>query len=235
MPTQNSPETIVMSVGGSMIVPDQIDTTFLTKLRELVETEIATGKRFVIITGGGKVCRTYQNAARELGCNDNNELDWIGIAATKINASLVHSLFHETAYAHVVVDPSEISDIPETESLIIASGFEPGNSSDYQAVQLAALRNADKMINLSNTDYVYTADPRTNPEAEKIEDITWAEFRTLIPEEWDPGLSSPFDPVAARLAEEKHIEVANINGQKLDELQNYINGRDFVGTRIHSE
>lgn len=227
-------ETIVMSVGGSMIVPDEIDTTFLNNFKTLIEEEIANGKRFVVITGGGKVCRRYQDAARELGCADNTELDWIGIAATKINASLVHAILHDIAHNEVIVDPNDIKAVSEDTRVIVASGFKPGNSSDYQSVRIAELSNATKMINLSNTDYVYTDDPRSNPDAEKIEDITWAEFRKLIPAEWDPGLSAPFDPVAAKLAEEKNIEVANINGAKLDELKNYIEGKDFVGTRIHN-
>jgi len=73
-----------------------------------------------------------------------------------------------------------------------------------------------------------------NPDAKKIEDITWAEFKKIIPDKWDPGLSSPFDPVAAREAEAKNIEVAIINGNNLNELKNYLNKKPFVGTHIHT-
>ncbi len=90
------------------------------------------------------------------------------------------------------------------------------------------------MVNLSNTDYVYTDNPHTNPDAVKIEDITWADFRQIIPEEWAPGLSAPFDPVAAKVAEHDNIEVAQINGLKLAHLRDYLAGRPFVGTRIHN-
>jgi uridylate kinase len=227
-------ETIVMSVGGSLIVPDEIDTNFLFKLKELVSEETANGRRFIIITGGGKTARKYQNAAKELDGSNNDELDWIGIAATKINASLVHAIFHEMAYFHVINDPEEILNASEEERVIIASGFEPGTSSDYRAVQAADFRKATKVINLSNTDYVYTDDPKKNPDAKKIEDITWEDFRKLIPDEWDPGLSAPFDPIAAKLAQQKNIEVANINGTRLEELKKYLNGEKFIGTRIHN-
>lgn len=227
-------ETIVLSVGGSMIVPDEIDTTFLQNFKTLIEAEIADGKRFVIITGGGKTARTYQDAARELGCADAAGLDWIGIAATQINGRLMHSMFSETAFKDMIINPDHVLNVPEDAALIVATGFEPGASSDLRAVQIATHRNATRVINLSNTDYVYTDDPKKNPEAEKIEDITWADFRKLIPEEWNPGLSAPFDPVAAKLAEEKGIEVANINGTKLEEIKKYLHGDVFVGTRIHS-
>ncbi|HEY0979731.1 MAG TPA: UMP kinase, partial [Candidatus Paceibacterota bacterium] len=86
--------------------------------------------------------------------------------------------------------------------------------------------------NLSNIDYVYTADPRTNPDAQKIENIGWADFRKLIPTEWDPGLSSPFDPVAAREAEALKLEVAVINGNNLEAFEHYLDGKPFSGTVI---
>ncbi len=227
-------ETIVMSVGGSMIVPDQIDTEFLTELKTLLLKEIAAGRQFVVITGGGKVCRRYQDAARSLGTVSNEELDWIGISSTQLNGRLVHAVFEDVAHKDMIINPEHILTVPTDAKLIVATGFEPGTSSDYRAVQAADYRQATKVINLSNTDYVYTADPRTNSDAQKLEDITWADFRKLIPEEWDPGLSVPFDPIAAKLAQEKNIEVANINGKNLTELQNYLDGKAFVGTRIHN-
>jgi uridylate kinase len=92
---------------------------------------------------------------------------------------------------------------------------------------------AHKVINLSNTDYVYTDNPKTNPDAQKIETINWSEFRKLIPEEWGPGLSSPFDPVAAREAERIGLEVAQINGNKIEEVMHYVHGENFIGTRIY--
>jgi uridylate kinase len=79
---------------------------------------------------------------------------------------------------------------------------------------------------------VYTADPRINPDATKIERTTWSDFRKLIPSEWDPGLSSPFDPIAAKEAERMKLEVAVINGAKLAEFEKYIEGQPFTGTVI---
>ena len=52
--TMSNMETIVMSVGGSLIVPDQIDTVFLAELKEFIVKETATGRRFIIIAGGGR-------------------------------------------------------------------------------------------------------------------------------------------------------------------------------------
>ena len=70
------------------------------------------------------------------------------------------------------------------------------------------------------------------PDAKKIENITWTDFRALIPTEWDPGLSTPFDPIAAKVADEKGIEVAIINGARPDALKNYLHNEEFIGTKI---
>jgi len=91
---------------------------------------------------------------------------------------------------------------------------------------------AKKLVNLSNIDYVYTADPRKDPDAQKIENISWSDFRKLIPSEWDPGLSSPFDPIAAKEAESLGLEVAIINGANLASFSDYLDGKPFKGTVI---
>jgi len=65
-----------------------------------------------------------------------------------------------------------------------------------------------------------------------MEKISWPEFRKLIPAEWDPGLSAPFDPIAAKEAEAINLEVALMNGTKLGEFANYLEGKPFVGTVI---
>ncbi len=227
-------KTIVMSVGGSLIVPDQIDTVFLSNLKALIEKETATqGRRFIIIAGGGRTARRYQDAAAAVSTLAGDDLDWMGIHATRLNGHLLRTIFRDIAFRVVITNPDEIEDIHSNESVIIAAGYRPGCSTDLRAVQIAKRVGAKHVINLSNTDHVYTDDPRTNKEARKIEDITWSEFRKLIPEEWAPGLSAPFDPVAAREAERLSIEVAQINGLRLEELSHYLNDQAFIGTLIH--
>lgn len=226
-------ETIVMSVGGSLIVPDQIDTEFLQNLKKFITKETANGRRFIIIAGGGKTARRYQDAAAAVSTLVNSDLDWLGLHATRLNGHLLLTIFRDIAYRVMVTNPDDVLDVPSNHSLVIAAGYRPGASTDLRAIQIADRVKAHKVINLSNTDYVYTDNPKTNPNAEKIEDISWAEFRKLIPENWDPGLSSPFDPVAAREAERLGIEVAAINGTNFDALANYLEDKPFVGTKIH--
>lgn len=225
-------ETIVMSVGGSLIVPDQIDTEFLSTLKTFIDAETAAGRRFIIIAGGGRTARRYQDAAAAVTNLTTDDLDWMGIHATRLNGHLLRTIFRDSAHPVMITNPDDILDVPLEEQVIIAAGYRPGSSTDLRAIQIAEHVGAKKVINLSNIDYVYTADPKKDDTAEKIETITWAEFRELIPTEWDPGLSSPFDPIAAKEAEAKDIEVAIINGHRMDALSNYLHQREFVGTKI---
>ena len=221
---------VVVSVGGSLIVPDGIDTDFLSCLKTLIIDKIQQGFSFVIIAGGGKTCRRYQTAANTVTPLSRQDLDWIGIHSTRLNAQLLRNIF--VGYAHPQIIENPTADIDADEPILIAAGWQPGCSSDYDAVLIAKNLGATRLVNLSNIDYVYDSDPRKNPKAKKIEKISWTEFRKLIPTEWDPGLSSPFDPVAAKEAEAINLEVAVINGTKLNEFSNYLDEKPFVGTVI---
>ena len=232
LPTlRNKREYVVVSVGGSLIVPNEVDTTFLHTFRDLILSKVAKGDSFFIITGGGKTARRYQEAAHEVrGDLHREDLDWIGIHSTRLNAHLMRTLFSEQAQARIVKNPTRA--MRKNAPIVIGAGWKPGWSTDYCAVLAAKHLGAKKLVNLSNIDYVYTADPRKDPTAQKIENIKWNDFRAIIPDHWDPGLSSPFDPVAAKEAESLGLEVAVINGTKLDEFNNYLDGKPFAGTTI---
>jgi uridylate kinase len=221
---------VVVSVGGSLIVPDGIDTDFLSCLKTLIIDKIQQGFSFVIIAGGGKTARRYQEAANAVTPLSRQDLDWIGIHSTRLNAQLLRNIFVGYAHSQIIENPT--ADIDADDPIIIAAGWQPGCSTDYDAVLVAKNIGATRLVNLSNIDYVYDSDPKKNPDAKKIEKISWPEFRKLIPEEWDPGLSSPFDPIAAKEAEAINLEVAIINGTKLNEFSNYLDDKPFIGTVI---
>jgi uridylate kinase len=223
-------ERIVVSVGGSLIVPDAVNVAFLSAFKDLILEKVQRGFTFSIIAGGGKTARRYQEAANQVLPLSRHDLDWIGIHATRLNAQLLRNIF--VGYAHPQVIKNPTIDIEAEEPIVIAAGWQPGCSTDYDAVLIAKNLDARKLVNLSNIDYVYTADPRKDPSAKPIERIGWPDFRRLIPLEWDPGLSSPFDPIAAKEAEALGLEVAIMNGTKLGEFSNYLDGKTFVGTVI---
>ena len=223
-------EIIVISVGGSLIVPDKIDTTFLKKLKTFILKEIKNGKKFVIIAGGGKTARKYQEAGKKTAHLNKNDLDWIGIHSTRLNGHLLRTIFRDVAYPNVIKNPNNTP--KTTKPVIIAAGWKPGCSTDYDAVLVAKKLKAKKLINLSNIDYVYDKDPNKYKTAEKIKEIDWKSFRKLLPKKWDTGLSSPFDPIAAREAKKLNMEVVIINGKKLSQVEKYIKGEKFTGTLV---
>ena len=223
-------EIIVISLGGSLIVPDEVDVAFLNDFKKLISSQISLGKKFVIITGGGKVCRRYQDAAKQVVEPSHEDLDWIGIASLKLNAELVRVVFGNLANKEVVANLGE--SFAFENSVVVGSAYKPGHSTDWDAVLAAKSVGAKKVINLSNIDYVYDSDPKKNPDAKKIEQISWADYRALIPAEWNPGLNSPFDPIASKVAQEERIEVAIMNGKPIDNLAKYLSGEKFAGTAI---
>jgi uridylate kinase len=224
-------ERVIVSVGGSLIVPDGIDTAFLEDFRSRVLGAVGQGFTFYIVTGGGKTARNYIKAAHSVrGDLDSEDLDWLGIHATRMNAHLMRTLFREQAYRRVVKNPSR--DIDADEPVIVGAGWRPGFSTDYCAVAAAKMIGARKLVNLSDIDFVYDKNPKLYPDAKPLERVSWKDFRGIIPAEWDPGLSSPFDPVAAKEAESLGLEVVVINGAKLDNFSNYLAGMSFTGSVI---
>ena len=152
-------DKVVISLGGSLIHPESgIDVDFLKKFRNLVEKYLP--KKFVIVCGGGKLARNYVAAAKALGAPTDEELDWVGIRATQQNAELVKCMLGDFAYDQVVVNPNK--KIRTSKKVIVAGGWKPGWSTDMDAILLAKNIGAKLVINLSNTDHVYTKDDYEN-------------------------------------------------------------------------
>lgn len=221
-------KTIVLSLGGSLIVPKDIDVVFLKSFRDFILKH--KDKKFIIVCGGGSTNKVYNTAARQLSKISDNDLDWIGIKTTILNAELVKSMFADIAYERVVNEP--VRKIKTNKRVIVCSGWKPGWSSDYDAVILAKNFGAQVVVNLTNTDYVYDKDPKKYSDAQPIKEISWHAYRKVISNKWSPRLNSPFDPIASRLAEKLRLKVAVLNGRNLVNLEAYLSGHEFRGTVI---
>ena len=221
-------ENIIISLGGSLVAPNNIDTSFLKAFKNTVSKHF-DGKRFFIFVGGGKICRSYQNALLEFKA-DNNDRDLIGIDVSRLNARVVKQVFGDSAFSEVVTNPSK--KISTKKDVVVAAGWKPGWSTDYCSVVLAKNMGIKTIINLTNIDYVYDKNPAKYPSAKPFKQIDWKSFRKIVGEKWTPGLSMPFDPRASKLAEILKIKVVIINGLKLDRLENFLNNKPFIGTII---
>ncbi len=220
-------KTIVMSLGGSVIVPDKIDVNFLKNFKKMINKYTSKGYRFVIICGGGKLARDYQKAASQISKQSNDYLDWLGIHATKMNAWFMKAVFGKDAEKFIVDDPRK--KVSFTRKILIAGGWKPGWSTDYDAVLLAKNLKVKTVINMSNIDYLYNKDPRKYPDAKKIKNISWKEYRKISGDKWKAGLNAPFDPVAAKEAEKSKLKVFII-GKSLRNFENLLQSKKFKGT-----
>lgn len=225
-------KTIVISLGGSIIVPKEIQIRFLKRFKEFILRFLKKGYRFVIVAGGGSVARNYIGAASEISKISDEDKDWLGIHATRINAHLIRTIFKKEAYPVVLDNPLKKID-GRKHKVFIASGWRPGWSTDYDAVLLAERFEADKIINASNIDYVYDKDIAKHEDAKPIKQITWNEYRKIIGSEWKPGMRSPIDPIAAKLASKLKMTVIVTRGTNLKNLENILKDRKFKGTIIH--
>jgi len=221
---------IVITLGGSIICPDKIDSLFLRKFKKFIEDFIGKGYKFILVTGGGRLSRVYQEAAAKVAGIDDEDKDWLGIHATRLNAHLLRTIFRELAEP-MIIDSRDKVKMPE-KPVFIASGWRPGWSTDYIAVAIAEILGAKEIIIAGKPAFVYDKDPGKYKNAKKFEKMNWAEYRELIPDKWIPGLHSPVDPIGAKLADEKGIKAIIMNGKDLKNFSKLLNGKDFRGTII---
>ena len=232
----NVEKPVVISLGGSLIVPDKIDWKFLKKFRALIIKQIKKGKRFVIITGGGNTAREYQKAAGKVVQLTRDDMDWIGGHATRLNAHLIKTIFRRYAHPRVNKNPRTKANLSkhfsQGEGIMVAAGWRPGWSTDYVAVILAERLGAKTIVNLSNIKYVYDKDPKKHKSAKKIKETSWKDFREIVGNKWDPGLNAPFDPVASKNAQKLGVKVIIAKGKNIKNLEKIFNGEKFQGTVI---
>lgn len=226
------PKTIVISLGGSIIVPGKIQVEFLKDFKKFILKFLKKGYLFVIVAGGGNTCRRYQAAASAITKLTDEDKDWIGIHATRLNAHLLRTIFKKEAYPVVLDSPQKPID-GKNYRLFIASGWRPGWSTDYDAVLLAQRFKADKIINASNISYVHEKDISIYKTAKPIKEMNWKTYRKLISSEWKPGMNVPFDPIAAKTAAKLKMTAIITRGTDLQNLENIIKGKGFKGTIIH--
>lgn len=227
-------DKVIISVGGSLLVPPSgIDTQFLKNLDTFIRSQLTknNNRQFFLVIGGGYTARQYQQAAQEVIGHKltDDDLDWLGIHSTRLNAQLVRAIFRDIAHPNLIKHYEIIRKVPE--QVVVAAGWKPGWSTDYCATLLCEDYNVKTVINMSNITQVYDKDPKIYPTATPINHLSWAEFRSLIGDKWSPGMNAPFDPIAAKRGEELGIKVT-VLGKDFANLENFFEGKSFIGTVI---
>ena len=227
---KNSP--IIISLGGSLVVPNGgMDTKFLSQFNEFIRQKIAEKWRFFIVVGGGATARHYIDAAKNIiGDITDWDLDYLGIHATRLNAHLIRTIFQDVAHPRIIQNyEHKLNNLEQP--LVVASGWKPGRSTDYDAVLLARDYTAKVIINMSNIPQIYDKDPNKYSDAKPLDKINWTDFELLVGDKWSPGSNLPFDPIATKLAKKLNLSVFVI-GRDIKNLDRLLTNKEFTGTLI---
>lgn len=220
---------VVLSLGGSLIVPNELDVEFLKKFKEAIIDFIRQGNKAIIVCGGGKTCRNYINAAKNISKIKNIELDKLGIKSTELNAELLRVIFGKYSYPNIEPDFKKKN---LKFKILVGCGLEPGHSTDYDAVMWAKNYKAEYVVNLTDVDYVYDKSPRKYPDAKPLPKLSWKEMQKIVGNKWSAGAQFPFDPAATKMAAKLKIKIVFLNGKNIDNFKNFLNGKKFIGSVI---
>jgi uridylate kinase len=231
-------ETVVLSVGGSILVKDMnIDNRYLQSLSALLR-ELSTEYKIYIVVGGGSIAREYIAAARSLGGASEVVLDDIGIDVTRLNAKLLIAALRGTEHGEDIYPlPAKTTDeafiAGKTYSIVVSGGISPGYSTDAVSAMLAERVGADRLIIATSVDGVYTSDPRKSASAKKLDRLTHAQLIDItLKSEMTAGAACVIDPLASKLLARSNITTLVLHGRDLDALRNAVCGERFKGTVI---
>lgn len=214
----------VISVGGSLLVPKRegVDVNYVRKFSAFVKNI----NDHWIVCGGGDFSRQFTRAAKELGIKDDNR-DLLGIMCTHVNAMLVTMYSGLEGVGYVLEDVDKMK---------VFGGLKTGQTTDAAAAEIAKEVGADYIVNLTDVDGVYDKNPKEHGDAEMIKELGWNKFFKIAEasgfHKHKPGMKFVFEPRAAKICEKQGLKVVVINGHKLDELQKFLEGKDFKGTVI---
>jgi uridylate kinase len=231
--------THVVALGGSLLRPEEADKRreWLGQLRQLAVHIEGNSKHLGIVVGGGLPAREGIELAKNI-ISDSYKLDLIGIAATRLNATILQQMFVDIGCDvadSIPLNTEEAALLLKKHALVVMGGTKPGHTTDAVAIALARDCGAKNCIIATNVDFVYDKDPRVNEDAQAMYDITIDELALITGSEpLKPGQSAVVDPVAVGWAKDSSIDIAVLDGRKLSLLEDALDGNDFDGTLIRS-
>ncbi|KAA0005984.1 MAG: UMP kinase [Thermoplasmata archaeon] len=221
-------ESIVITIGGSVILSEDIDVSFFKKLRILLK-KLSKKYKIYIVAGGGKTARNYIKIGRELGFPEET-LDELGIGVTRVNAKLLTEII-EISNKKIPKTTDEAKKLENP--VVVMGGTTPGHSTDMVGAELAEKTRAAKLIIATNVDGIYDKDPNMYIDAKQLKEVTISQLIKQYGTEWkSAGKNIVIDGPALKIIEKTRIPTFVLNGKKLDEIEKAINGQKFNGTVI---
>ena len=231
---------IVVAIGGSLLRPEVEEKhVWLNDLIMIIRERVAAGDRLGLVIGGGAPAREGISLAKPL-IDDDYHLDKIGIAATRLNATIIREAFTEAGISVSGIIPTSVNEaiqLLEERPVVVMGGTEPGHTTDAVAIRLAIAVNASKCIIATNVGKVFNQDPRKNPNAKSFDFLTHDQLQQIVgpAEHKEAGGSSVVDPIAVSEATKANLELNIIDGRKIERIKHTILGSNFDGTVISSE
>jgi len=215
---------IVISLGGSLVVPDRIDINFLKRFKSAVRK---CKHKIVIVVGGGRIARDYIHA---LGNKDERVRSLIGMEATRLNALLVSKFLDNETVPDSMM---ELKKLLRRKNLVVCSslGYKAGMTSDGTAADVARNIKADMLINMTNVKGLYDKDPRRFKDARFIPEIGFEDFLKMAEKiRYEPGQHFVLDQIAARTI--KRYKIKTIILKEVKDLKKCLKEEKFTGTII---
>ncbi|MCJ2519478.1 MAG: UMP kinase [Candidatus Thermoplasmatota archaeon] len=224
-------DRIVVSLGGSVLVPGEDDSEYIRNLARLL-IRLSDMYALFVVTGGGRPARYYIEVGRDLGM-DERALDAMGIILTRLNARLLIQALGPKASPEPPEDYEEAREVGEEYDIVVMGGQRVSITTDGVAAELAEAVEATRLINATSVDGVYTADPNIEPTASRFDKLSYEDLIRIAGR--PTGLAGPsivIDPHAAQVIKRARISVYVVQGRDLKSVEGAIIGGDFVGTVI---
>ena len=227
-------EKVVVSLGGSVLVPGDDDARYLRDVARLFR-DVSSRVKLLVVTGGGRVARYYIETGRSVGIHERT-LDEFGIAVTRLNARLLSAALGGRANREPAVSYVAASKLAKRYPIVVMGGTRPGHTTDRVAASLARFVGAHRIVNATSVDGVYSADPKKDPGARLVPRMRFGDLVTLSGKgHRTAGPSVVFDPVAARVVARDRTPLSVVHGRDLRALRAALLGEPFHGTRVTDE
>lgn len=223
---------IAIKVGGSVFCPNETpDVNFVKKLSNKIQ-ELSKQHTILVIVGGGKLARKMIEDKKKT-CSDKNQLDMEGINASRSNANVLINEMGKDVFSGIPKNENEAFGAIKNSKIVVLGGFRPGQTTDAVTLQTAKIVGCDLVIIGTDVKGVYDKDPKSNKEAVLLSDIDSAKLLEMTKSEgMEPGKRIIVDPIAAEIIHKDGIKTYVLDIRDMDNLENAINGDNFLGTII---
>ena len=226
-------KVIVISLGGSLIIPDKVDSKFLKQFKKVIKKHTKKHK-FVIVCGGGSLARKYISALEKERINEELQ-SYSGISATRTNARFMSYFFNQDPEKGIPVKMKDVKKYLKKQNIVFCGALEykADQTSDSTTAEIA--KNLKSIfINLTNVSGLYDLNPKKFKNAKFIPKISWTNFyKIAVKMKFKPGQHFVLDQKASKMILKNKIPTY-ILGKNLNNLNNFLKNKKFKGTIIES-